>query len=363
LRNLEAGLISYDDRKIIRCRKMKKSGNSIPVGFLLVIFLSSVCLNLQAQDKIMLDSLQKVVSKKKGDTTEVRALNKLCLLLHRSDLDSALKCANRAMELAKKINYERGLSGCYLTLGTCYKDQGKLKEALSYFQSGKEIAEKNNIYLNIIYAVVETGLTHFDLGDYLQAEEAFLEALKLAKEKNDIPWQYSILNNMGMVNFTQKNYDKAAGYYKQVIDYMRTTGDKKSLSSALNNMGNVHFILQEYEEALKYYREAISLDEEVNDKPGLVTRYNNIGAILINQKKYKEALLIFEKSLVISRGNGNQNGEAIVLQNMATCNRELRFSDRTMRGSAGIGEKNRCKGGGKRRLAKSFPDLPSEREF
>lgn len=77
----------------------------------IIVFLF-VALGSGARQSAIEDSLHKIISQQKGDTTQVNAMIHLGFVIPRTEAAFAL--ANGALALAQKINYRKGEADCFI---------------------------------------------------------------------------------------------------------------------------------------------------------------------------------------------------------------------------------------------------------
>ena len=87
-------------------------------SFFFITSLLTLFAPIHAQDK--LDSLKAVLSRQTSDTTEVNVLNLLSRSFYMSGDDSTLFYAKRALKLATKIKYKKGIAYALHHFGTYY---------------------------------------------------------------------------------------------------------------------------------------------------------------------------------------------------------------------------------------------------
>ena len=83
---------------------------------------------------------EEIVSKNKGDSLQVNALNQLYKLDRRNDPEKAKKYLDDAYNLARKIGYMQGEAYSLISYGDYYRDRG------DYEQAGIAFSKSKNLY-------------------------------------------------------------------------------------------------------------------------------------------------------------------------------------------------------------------------
>ena len=241
-----------------------------------VPFLLLLCLTIPAFAQLKTDSLENELGKAQQDTVKIKLMLDLCWGLKSSDADKALKYADKALKLAKKIKNYR-------------------------FQA---IALKN------------TGVINLFTGDYDKAESLHIEALSIFKSINNEKGISGCNNNLGMISGLKGNYIQAISYYKNSLEIDKRTGNKSGIASSLTNLGNIYQKQGDYDKAIDYYIEVLRIRELLGDKAGLADGYNNIGALNEKQREYDSALKNYQKALILYVETENKLKSANALHNI-----------------------------------------------
>ena len=292
------------------------------------------------QQETNVPSLQDKIDKLNMEAWEVRV----------SDSGRALTLSNEATELARSINYEKGLAEGLRTLGfsnirlSRHHDATKLlEESLALFENLKDLRGQSDIYeyfgiihrslgdyegsLNWLFKSLELrpkigytegeslsmyhlGVTYKYLGSYEQALDQFLKSLAIAQlNKYWVPASYS-LNNIGLIYLETGDYVKALEYFYQSLAMRRESGDKWGEAGCLDNIGFCHFKMKQYEKAIDFCTQSLEICEAINDQKGQGNSVFHLGNIHEKSGQYARALDCYTRSLKIRREIEDKKGEA-----------------------------------------------------
>jgi signal transduction histidine kinase len=235
--------------------------------------LSTISLFAQDKEKKTIDSLKIELNKAIEDITKVKILNKISEHLEYIDLTKALIYGDKALKLALKINYKKGVGDSYNNLGLLYYSKS------DYARSIKSIFKAIDIYLelddklSLSFAYNNLAFNYIDQKEYDKSIDSYLKALNLSvqlKNKENIP---SILNNIADAYIQKKDYNKALQYCFLALSKNKLNNNTKSMSVNLTNIGDTYVCLKKYSKGIEAINESIKLN---NNDTNLLNGYNNL---------------------------------------------------------------------------------------
>src|SRR5688572_11738370 len=167
---------------------MKQSAQNI---FLFSVLLCS--LSAHAQSLHNTDSLKKALHEQKEDTTKVKLLYNLSFSYTAgSYADTALAYAQRALDLAEKLNYEPGIFWSEITLGESFALLGNYPLSLEYNFKALALAKKLNHPLKLCYGNGGLAACYYYMGDYRTSIKYAREVIKIMEPLNrgDMYWPW-----------------------------------------------------------------------------------------------------------------------------------------------------------------------------
>ncbi|MEZ4950984.1 MAG: hypothetical protein R2784_16610, partial [Saprospiraceae bacterium] len=167
------------------------------------------------------------------DTNKVWTYHELARYHVMSNLDSSNYYLEKAEELAKRINYPKGIAYSYTRLATNYMAQGKRELEKAYFLKAKSIAENGKVPALEGSIFSQLGKIHYE---NLSTDSAMYYFF-LAEEKNikngyaDKNW--TVYNNMGALFESMGEKEKAEKYLKKAYTITKENGDRKDFGMSL----------------------------------------------------------------------------------------------------------------------------------
>ena len=206
------------------------------------------------------DSLESIVKAMPSDTLKVRFLNDVVTTMRERDNMKAFEYGKQAMDLAKRLDYSRGIG----------------------------------------HALENLGWIHYRKGDYSRAFELSVEALTISEKFNDRNAIARCLNNIAAINFEQNQHVLAISNFKKAYAISESIGDGTSMSRSLNNVAFCFLGINELDSARVYAALGLKISEAY-DKPylgGFALR--TLGDVDLNQKNYLGALEKYETVINIA---------------------------------------------------------------
>jgi len=308
-----------------------------------------------------LDSLLKVLPNDKEDTIKVRHLifisEDYCLI----DFEKSLEYAKKALELSKKIKWQKGMASSYFRIAHANFSLGNYKMGLEYKLKELKKWKMLDYKLGICSSMGEIGIYYSELGDNKKAMEYYIYSLKLAEKLKYRQLIMRNLCNIAAIYEDEDDYENAMLYYKKSLKISEIDKDSLMIANNQTNIGNLysdkgnfqkalsslsiareiyknfndmnHYAIasanigyvymkqgdieekqgdfkkskEKKKEALKYFEEALSITENLGSDHYMTSINGNIGAIYINEKKYDIAEKYLIKALVKAREKGLTN--------------------------------------------------------
>lgn len=223
----------------------------------IVLFLSFFLLtNIAAFSLTFSKNEIKFFQKGAEDTSEVIRLNNSAYNNRLTDPAQTIAYAEKALVLAKKLNYINGIAESYRIrgIGKYYISQNEnavenYLNALNYFKKAGNTEGEAKVYNNI-------GVLYRDV-DYERGIEYFEKSLKIAEELKIRDLIAGLYLNMGVIYQKKKNYNRALASYNKSNELFKELENKTGLTLCLQNLSVVHRYLNQLALAEKYALEAI----------------------------------------------------------------------------------------------------------
>lgn len=270
------------------------------IQLLLLIFAIFIFQAAEAQNAKP-DSLENCLkTHQTDDTVKVKLLNEIVRSIYKSDADKAYDYANKAIELADKLNFRKGKAESYFLLGMSSSYNKSDKLALDYFLKALKIVEGINYKKGISNCLISCGVAYAAIGNISEATNCYQRAIKIAGELNDLSMRARGLANLSVIYTGKGDYAKALEGYQEILGLLDKKDDKTIRSKIYINIGEINKYQGNYPQALEFYHKALKIKEEEKEESGISLIFINIGSIYTLQGDYEKALDYEHRALKIA---------------------------------------------------------------
>lgn len=304
--------------------------NLKPLIFLFIIFSN---LFVSAENKT--DSLYKLLSKRIHDTIKIDVYNELCWPVYSfSNIDSSIKYGERAIVLSAKIQDTMRLIIAYRRIGIAYINRADHQKALFYQQKSYDLAKIVNFKKGMASALNNLSVIYLNISDFKKAIDYSIQSQKIQEELKDSSNLFNSYYNTGLLFKNIEDYNSAKQYYMKAYKIARLQNMREKQAFAMAGLGTILKTEKNFNSALHYYLKAEEWFKSENHLQGLSEIYVNIGSLYSDwnsdNRNLKKALDYYSKALAVNKIYDNQLTEANILGNVARLYEKLGKPDSTI---------------------------------
>jgi tetratricopeptide (TPR) repeat protein len=344
------------------------------IGYFIAILLSFCFFSMTAQDKKVLDSLQRIYNSTLSDSTKTLILVDIANEFRASNPDTSIILSKKSYYLAKNIHFKKGEAWAAARMADAFRRKNNLDSALIFYKEaqvlfdsivntdkGKGVAyngiasisysrgeyltalenfEKALFFrqltddkMGISISLNGVGNSYYGIGNYPAALSFYQSSLKMKEEIKDKLGVGISFNNIAQIYYQQKQYDTALVYLKKSMAIKEEMKDKSGMTYSLNNIAGVYFDQQKYDLALEYHNKSLTIKEELGDNQGIATSLNNLAQVYVSQKKYQIAIEYYMKALVLERASKDKQGMIYSLNGLAKVYKDTRKYNESIKNS------------------------------
>ncbi|MGB5982701.1 MAG: sensor histidine kinase [Nonlabens sp.] len=274
------------------------------VILLVVILLSNFVI---AQESVLIDSL-KLRSEQVQDTLLIETLDELSWEYKYVTMDSAFHYANKALDLAKKIEYPKAIANSYNTLGSNYEYVSKLDSALYFYTKSLEIKRIINDTVGVANSLNNVGIVHDEKGNHEKALKNYFDSLQIYESQevsfDKVPM---VLVNIGVVYKKMGNYAKVLDYYQRALDIYEANDHDVGIVITKGNIGNTLLRLEKYEESISFSTEARTMYSDLGYSRYVPYMNVQIANALDSLKQFKEARKLYTQAASSFTADNNEH--------------------------------------------------------
>jgi len=276
-------------------------------------FLILCCLKIEISfSQNQLDSLQRELKNTHSDTSKVNLYNELVLQMGYKDFDSAFLYSEKALELAQKINYKKGIFENYENTGVIYTEKGYSEKAMEYFLKAIEYQEKNLPQTSLVETYRQMGVLFITQKQYKESERYLKESLELAEKENN-PLIYKVYFTLATLYSKIKNFELAENYFEKSLQEPNLL--KSEEGGIYLNKGNMYQRMKELEKAEKSYQKALEVLPK-EEKRTLAGVYNSLCDVALKTGKYELAENYGKKGLEYAEETQNIRSAIYAYRNL-----------------------------------------------
>jgi len=228
--------------------------------------------------------------KPEQDSAEVINLNIRGFDMRLTDAKQTIRYANRALTIAKKIGFKRGIADAYRVKGLGERYLGNGERAienyllsLAVFKDLHSSIGEIRIYLNISSLYQE--IDYDKCSEYLYMAKDLYAADKI----NDLNLLASIYLNLGNLSQLQKNYNKSLSYYSESYALIKRLNNPDLTVTVLQNLGAIYATIGNNVKAKQYLYQALDQAKALDLNQSISQINLTISEIYIAEENFKQA--------------------------------------------------------------------------
>lgn len=190
-----------------------------------------------------------------NDKMITKLLGNIGTIFHeQEDYDNALQYYRQCLDRSDTSNseYWQTIFVIEANIGFIKKKQGKLDEALKYFESSLVWREKVGYIRGIAQMHASIGEVLIMMGNKVEGRERLIMGLQMQRELNDNYGATASLGTLGDLALEEGQYDDALSYYKEALEGARETGSLQLLRDTYEGLALAYAGVGNFKEAYAY---------------------------------------------------------------------------------------------------------------
>jgi tetratricopeptide (TPR) repeat protein len=223
------------------------------------------------------------------------------------DMKEALSWAEKAVDIAQKLNAYEIIARSYACLGEISNWLGDTKKAVECMEKALKIALDNGAIDTALWVYNDAGA--IQAGENEKVLEQHEKGFELAKKVGDISWQTWIGTNLAWTYMGMGNMSKAVLLAEESVALDRRAGNVTHLSISLDFLGNAYHLLGEWDKSEKYFREALGISQRLDDFQAIMSGQGFLGLFHFDKGEYVRAKEFFEKMYEAAERHGAKSSQ------------------------------------------------------
>lgn len=263
---------------------------SVMKNTLLITCLLGLLTSTLAQNQKLIDSLSHQLTVLGDDTNKVNYLCALAFEYRNTNPDTAMLIANRAIDLAGKLGFLRGLALAYNHKGILYKNKQQFVESIHWHNESLRTKTQLNDPTGQASSYNNLGRTYGAMNDPVRSIYYYLQSLRIREKQNDTRGMGASYNNMSHAYMNKHEPEKALVFGLKALSYMQLSGDSFELAKVCGHIGFVYYELNQFNNATHYLKRAMLRFKEAGDVIEQSEILVTLGNMLVETKHNQEGL-------------------------------------------------------------------------
>lgn len=287
------------------------------------LLISKLSSPLLATSQAQMDSLTPLLAQTNSDSAKIDLLMEFGSLLAKTDMTSALKYYNQALQLAQQTANHKIIAEVNLIFGTVFFYTGSYDRVLTYYYEALENFETIQDTSRIGVVFFNIALVYNSIGKYEKSRKYYQLALKMDQSNESQSGgtvvslvRIRIFNNIGVTLSAEEKYEQALPYFYKAIELSEQSGNYLVVPQAYNNIGNVYKAKKDYSIALSFYQKALQKRNVKDDPKGVALSYFYMGECYSLQNDNLKARTYFQKAFHLADSSSYTDLKRSVAENM-----------------------------------------------
>ena len=227
--------------------------------------------------------------------------------------DEAAPLLRESLSLFKSLNDVKGQAIVYEYLGIIERNWGNLGTSLELLLKGYGLIRQVGSLEVEVTCCYQIGVTYKHLGNHENALDYLYRALSIAKKSNNALMEAYAINIIGSIYFDNGDYNDALDCYQRGLVIRRESHDKWGEAGSLDNIGFTYLKLNDLDKAIDYCKQSLKITQSTGDKKGEANTLLHLAETFQQAGDIRQASAFSNESLEIRKARGDKRGEAEVL--------------------------------------------------
>jgi tetratricopeptide (TPR) repeat protein len=235
------------------------------------------------------------------------------------DVTEAVSWAQKALELAKKLDAFEVIASSYINLALVSSSTGDWKKAVECLEKALKIALDNG-YVDTALRAYNNLASSLPAGENERILECFEKGFELARKVGHVMWLSWLGTGLSSMFIGMGNMNKALLLAEESEKLSRKTGDLVNLEWSKENAGFIYHILGEWDRGEEYVKEAFALSQKLNNTQSIWRSCAYLGWSYYDRGEYAKAKECWEKGYEATEKAGAKSLQTYASQWIAsTC--------------------------------------------
>ena len=180
------------------------------------------------------------------------------------NLDEALDAYQTALDMFRRIKYDRGIATAAINIGEIYYKNDQPEEALDHLEESLVLFKK--IGMDHSLSLMLLGKTTQKMGQLQIAEEYFRDAIKTSGENQTKMEQAKAYVALGNLQVEKGIYNRAINNYNTALDVSKSTEVLREQKDAYEGLATSYAGLRDFKTAFEFQKLYESISDSIQDE-------------------------------------------------------------------------------------------------
>ena len=215
-----------------------------------------------------------------------------------NEIPRAIALFNQAIRVARRLEDEGGIGGCYFGLGRVYRVVSEIRIARDYYSSALEHFRRVGSWRELAETYFHIGNIDAREGDYRIALQSIQQALEIIGNRRDPELLGRVYHDLAIIyDNLELPTARALESWETCIEYFRQAGNTSYLAFNYNNLASKLISLGEWDRAETMAREAIELLTGGSRVAQLGASFDTLAQLYLLRGRLDDASELLEESL------------------------------------------------------------------
>ncbi len=215
-----------------------------------------------------------------------------------NEIPRAIALFNQAIRVARRLEDEAGIGGCYFGLGRVYRVVSEIRIARDYYNSALEHFRRVGSWRELAETHFHIGNIDAREGDYRIALQSIQQALEIIGNRHDPDLLGRVYHDLAIIyDNLELPTARALESWEKCIECFRQAGNTPYLAFNYNNLASKLISLGEWDRAEAMAREAIELLTGGPSLAQLGASLDTLAQLYLLRGRLDEASELLEESL------------------------------------------------------------------
>jgi signal transduction histidine kinase len=200
--------------------------------------------------------------------------------------------------------------------------------ALQKSMNAEDLARQVQYEKGIVHSLCSAAICNWYLGNYDLAGMQAMQSLEKAKSLGDTFAEAAALNWIANVSFSLGDTQTALTFHTQSLHLKRSVRDRRGESYSLSNLCHVYRELKQYDKALSYALDGLQVRQELGDEQGIAMSLHDVATVYADIDNFDGAEHYFNACLDICKTAGEHYVEAVTEHRLGKLYRQHRLTEK-----------------------------------